>query len=97
MGTQVWFIPVLTSWGTVEVDDNLQTVCPCPTDGIKEVSLLPLNVRLARANIKGPIPDRDAHVVESKISTTWLGSNDAAHHNASILTQLLQLPQSHSR
>jgi hypothetical protein len=33
---------------------------------------LPLNVWLAKADIKGPIPDRDAHVVESKIRTTRL-------------------------
>jgi hypothetical protein len=70
MGRHVWFIPVLTSWGTVKIDDNLKIVLRCPTNGLKKVWFLPLNVRFTGANIIGPIPDRDAYMIESKISAT---------------------------
>ena len=68
MGRRVWYIPVLTSWGTVKIDDNLNIVLLRPTNGLKKVWFLPLNIRFTGGNIKGPMPDRDAHVIESKIS-----------------------------
>jgi hypothetical protein len=100
MGRHVWFIPVLTSWSTVKIDDNLKLVLRCPTNGLMEVWLLPLNVRFTGGNIKGPIPDRDAHVIESKISKlhTLVYPNCAAHRNAPVQrTQRLRLMKSHSR
>ena len=80
----------------MEIDDNLEIVCLCPTDGIIEVGCLPLDVRLARPNIKGPIADRDTHVIESKIRTTRSLTVEF-ERNALLHTQLLQWLQSHSR
>ena len=96
----VWFIPVLTSWGTVKIDDNLKFVRLCPTNGLEKVGFLPFNVRFTGGNIKGPIPDWDAHVIESKISKlhTLVYPNSAARRNAPVQrTQRLRLLQSHSR
>ena len=87
MGRHAWFIPVLTPWCTVKIDDNLKIVLRCPTDGLKKVWLLPLNVRFTRGNIEGPMPDRDAHVIESKISKL-VYPNSAAHRNVPILYNL---------
>jgi hypothetical protein len=57
----------LTSRDAVEINYNLQTVLPCPTDGLEEIFVLPLNIRLARCDFVGPITYRDAHVIEPKV------------------------------
>jgi hypothetical protein len=58
-------MPILTSGSTVKVDDNLEIVLFRPTNSLKEVGVLPLDIRFARGNIISPISYRDAHVVES--------------------------------
>jgi hypothetical protein len=58
------FIPVLTSRDAVEIDYNLKTVIPCPLDSLKEIFVLPLDIRLVGCDFVGPIPYWDAHVIE---------------------------------
>ncbi len=65
-GTPVSSIPVLTSGDAVEIDYDLQTVIPCPCDGLEEIFVLPLNIRLAGSDFVGPITYGDAHVIESE-------------------------------
>jgi hypothetical protein len=62
------FIPVLTSRDAVEIDYNFQTMPPCPLDSLKEIFVLPLDIRLAGCDFVGPIPYRDAHVIESRVT-----------------------------
>ena len=51
----------------MKVDDDLDFVFLGPTDGLEEIVVLPLNIWFARTDdIVGPIPYRDAHVIESK-------------------------------
>lgn len=50
----------------MEFDDNFEIACRGPSDGLKEVLMLPRDVRFTGANIISPIPDRDPHVIESK-------------------------------
>jgi hypothetical protein len=64
---RVPIIPVLTSRDAVEINYNLQTVLPCPTDSLEKIFALTLNIRLARCDFVGPITYRDAHVIESKV------------------------------
>ena len=60
----------------MKVDDNLEVVLPCPCDSLEKVVVLPRDEWFARTNIVGPIPDRDAHVIESKnihrLGHVWL-------------------------
>lgn len=51
----------------MEIDYNLQTIIPRPTDSLNEIVVLPLDIRLAGPDLIGPIPDWDAHVIESKV------------------------------
>jgi hypothetical protein len=86
----------------MEIDDNLKIVCLCPTDGLKKVGLLSIDVRFTGSNIKGPIPNRDAHVIESKIGTTRLDLEMPMPHIAmrecnQARTQQLQFLGSHSQ
>lgn len=60
------FIRILTSGGTVKVDDNLEIVLRCPADSPEEVVVLSLDIRFARTYFVGPITYRDAYVIESK-------------------------------
>jgi hypothetical protein len=65
-GKPVQLVPILTSRGTVEIDDNFEIVSRCPSDGLKEVVMLSRDVWFTGTNVIRPIPDRDPHVVESK-------------------------------
>ena len=58
-------MPILTSGSTVKVDDNLDLVLFRPINSLKEIGVLPLDIRFARGNIKSPVSYRDAHVVKS--------------------------------
>lgn len=37
---KVRLVPILTSRDTVEIDDNFEIVCRCPSDGLEEVVML---------------------------------------------------------
>jgi hypothetical protein len=50
----------------MEIDNNFEFVCHCPSDGLEEVGMLSRDVRFTGTNIISPIPDRDSHVIESK-------------------------------
>ena len=63
---QVSLIPVLTSRGTVEIDNNLETVICCPTDRVTKVVALSLVIRFTATDIVSPISYWDAHVIESE-------------------------------
>ena len=56
----------MTAWDTVKIDNNLDVVFPCPSDGLAKVVVLPRDERFARTDFVGPITDRNAHVIESK-------------------------------
>ena len=58
-------MPILTSWGTMKIDDNLKVVCFRPINSFEEVLVLSLDVRFAWTDIVSPIAYRDAHVIES--------------------------------
>ena len=60
------FIRVLTSGGTMKVDDNLEIVLRCPTDSLEEEGVLSLDIWFARADFVSPITYRDAYVIESR-------------------------------
>ena len=53
----------------MEINYSVQTVVPCPTNSLKEIFVLPLDIRLAGCDFVGPITYRDAHVIESKMDT----------------------------
>ncbi len=53
----------------MEINYDHQTVLPCPTDSLKEIFVLTLNIRLAGCDFVGPITYWDAHVIESKVDT----------------------------
>ena len=57
------FIPILASRYTVQVDYYLNTMCTSPTHSFAQVRELSLDIRFARADLPGPIPDRHPHVV----------------------------------
>jgi len=59
--------PVLTSRGTVEIDDDLEFVFRCPADRLNKVVVLSLDIRFTGTDLVGPISYWDAHVVESGI------------------------------
>ena len=61
------YIPVLTAWSTVEINNNLEAVLPCPGDGLVDIDLLSLDVRFTFLYVKGPISNRQSNVIESKI------------------------------
>jgi hypothetical protein len=63
-------MPILTSGGTVKVDDNLDIVFLRPSDSLEKVVMLPLYIWVARGKVVGPISNRDAHVIESRNNTT---------------------------
>lgn len=48
----------------MEIDDNFEVMCRCPTDGFKEVVMLSRDEWFTGANVIRPIPDRDPHVIE---------------------------------
>ena len=50
----------------MKIDNNLEIVRLCPSDSPEKVVVLPREERFARTDVVGPIPDRDAHVIESK-------------------------------
>jgi hypothetical protein len=50
----------------MKIDNNLEIVCLCPSYSLEKVVVLPRDERFARTDIVGPIPDWDAHVIESK-------------------------------
>ena len=67
------FIPVLTSRDSVKINYHLQAVIPCPLNSLKEIFMLPLDIRLVGCDFVGPIPYWDAHVIESETRIqTWL-------------------------
>ena len=91
----VSFIPVLAPRDAVEIDYNFQTIVPRPTDSLKEIFVLPLDIRLAGSNLVGPIPYWDAHVIESKVGIdSTMFSNGATRQRR---TQLLRSAQSRPR
>jgi len=87
---QVPMIPVLTARDAVEINYDLQTVLPCPIDSLKEIFVLPLNIRLVGCDFVGPITYRDAHVIESKVDT----NSSFGGGWCSVLQGRTQLPQS---
>ena len=60
-------MPVLTSRGTVKIDENLKTIFCCPSDGLEEEAVLPLDIRFAGTDFVSPIPYRNAYMIESKM------------------------------
>ena len=64
---QLRFIPILTSRGTMKIDDNPKVVFSCPRDSFDEVIVLPLDIRFTRTDFVSPITYRDAHMIEPKI------------------------------
>jgi hypothetical protein len=84
------FVPVLASGGTMEIDDHLEIVFFCPSDGAHEVVVLSLDEGLVRTDVVRPIPDRNSHVIESKNSTI----RNRGLGFSRVRTQLLRLPQS---
>jgi hypothetical protein len=58
-------LPILTSRGTMKIDDNLKVACFRPINSFEEVVVLSLDVRFAGTHIISPIAYRDAHVIES--------------------------------
>lgn len=76
------FIPVLTSRDSVKINYHLQAVIPCPLNSLKEIFMLPLDIRLVGCDFVGPIPYWDAHVIESETRIqTWLTDfcSEASH------------------
>ena len=59
------FIPILAARYAVQVDDYLKTVGTSPTHSHAQVRELSLDIRFARADLPGPIPDRHPHVVKA--------------------------------
>lgn len=49
----------------MEVYEHLETVLSSPSDSILEVLELPLDVRLARANLKCPVSDGNPNMVQA--------------------------------
>jgi hypothetical protein len=49
----------------VEVDDNFDAIAPSPSHSLLEVGQLAGDVGFTGANLKGPISDRDADMVQS--------------------------------
>jgi len=60
-------VPILTSRGTMKIDDDPKVVFSCPRHSPGEVVVLPLYIRFARTDFVSPITNRDPHMVESKI------------------------------
>ena len=60
------YIPVLTSGGTMKVDDNLKIILGRQTDSLEEIVVLPLDIRFPRTDVVSPITYRDAYVIESR-------------------------------
>jgi len=49
----------------MKVDDQLESVLASPLYSVLKVRQLALYVWLTRTNFKGPVPDRQSHVVQS--------------------------------
>ncbi len=58
-------IPILASGGPVEINDDFEAILLRPTDSLRQVGTLALQVRLTWSNIVRPIPDWDANVIQS--------------------------------
>src|SRR6266851_3806314 len=60
-------LPILTSRGAVKIDENLKIMFCCPSDGLEEEAVLPLDIRFAGTDFVSPIPYRNTHMIESKV------------------------------
>lgn len=60
------FIPVLAARYPVQVNNQLKTMITSPNHCVAEVSELALDIRFARADLPGPVPDRQPHVVQAE-------------------------------
>ena len=59
------YVPILATWGTVQVNDDLDPVVACPCYGFLEVGKLAGDVGLAGADVERPISNGDADMVQS--------------------------------
>ena len=59
--------PILTTWGAVEVNDDLETMVARPPDRFLQVRQLAGYVGLARSNLERPVPDGNTDEVEADI------------------------------
>jgi hypothetical protein len=58
-------IPILTSRGTMEVNDDLEAVIESPRNCIQEVRQLSLDIRFTRSNFEGPVANGYPNMVKA--------------------------------
>jgi len=91
-------LPILTSRGTVKIDENLKIIFCCPSDGLEEEAVLPLDIRFAGTDFVSPIPYRNAYMIESKMQDcTGFSANGMECALQTRRTQQLRLPESRPR
>lgn len=51
---------------TVKIDDDFESVIPCPGDGFREVGQLSLNEGFSTRDVEGPVADGQSNMVETE-------------------------------